>query len=145
MKNLRLNLLSNIIGITGVNPFKYSTAFNSLNAVIELEKKETKNKLPESIFKEFEDIKNRENNLNDDLKGIPLLILEQYFVRNSNNLDKYIYIQYNTINKELRVIELYLVLERYFEKMFILASKIADYYNLEIKIKTDTKEKDIMI
>jgi len=141
MNNLRLNLLSGIIGSVGVSYNKYTNSFNSLKAVIQLERSEKKDKLPKYMFEEFDELENIKDNLNNKFSNIPLLILEQYFFRNSKTLDAEIYIEYKHKNINAVITELYILLEDYFFKMYLLAVQIADFYNLEIKIKKDTQSK----
>lgn len=138
MKNLRVVLLGEVIG-NELNMNKYSIAFNSLKAIIELESKETHDKIPDSLFKLFDDILLKKDNLIND-KNIPLLILEQYYVRNVNNLNKELYIEYNNINFTMRVSTLYVILEEFYNTLYSLAITIADYYNLEIKLKKSNQE-----
>jgi len=141
MNNLRLTLLSGIIGSSGISYNKYTNSFNSLKAVIKLEHSEKKDKLPKYMFEEFDKLENIKDNLNKKFSGIPLLILEQYFFRNSKTLDAEIYIEYEHKNINAIITELYILLEDYFFKMYLLAVEIADFYNLEIKIKKDTQSK----
>ena len=139
MNNLRVHLLSNILS-SEYNFNKYSISLNNVSAVISLEKEETKNPLPNSLFKEYDEILSLSNNLLSSDKKVPLLILEQYYSRNSANLNKELYIEYNNSNFEVKVSELYVLLEEFFMKIYILAVKISDYYNLEIKLKTNKDE-----
>jgi len=142
MKDLRLTLLSDIIGSDGVHNNKYSTSFNNLKAVISLERQDKKDKLPEKLFNNFNQLSIKKDNLNKKYSNIPLLILEQYFLRNSNQLDQEIYIEYNNKNISVKVTELYILLEDYFFEMYLLAVKIADFYNFEIKLKRNTENKN---
>lgn len=144
MKNLRLTLLSSIIASNGVHHGKYSNAFNSMKAIIELEEKETKNKIPKEFFDEFKSIEEHTLNLHEKLTDVPLLVVEQYFLRNAKNLNKYVYVEFMKKNVEFKVVDLYLILEEFFIRLYLLAVQIADFYNLEIKLKKSTKETEEM-
>jgi len=133
--NLRMTLLGEIIGSTGLVQNKYSQGLNNLRAVIELEKDEVKDKLPEDIFREFENIKAKSFNLSSDLKGVPLLIIEQYYLRNHRDLSAEIYIEWKDLSLDMKIKELYLILEEFYYLIYILAVKISDYYQLEFKLK----------
>ena len=135
MKNLRLTLLSSIISAQGVYHGKYSGGYNAIKSIIELEELENNNKIPQSFFDKFKEIQILSANLNEKLHGVPLIVIEQYFLRNSQNLNKYVYIDYNHLNIEFIVIDLYVILERFFNEIYALAVRIADYYNLEVKLK----------
>lgn len=140
MNKLRLSLLSNILGGRGVYENKYTLGYNSLKAVIELELKEKKDRLPKHIFDRFNNIQENLSNVNEKLVGVPIIILEQYFLRNTKSLNRYVYIMHEDIEIEIKVIEIYTILENWYFHLFLIASEIADYYNLEIKLK---KEKDL--
>lgn len=138
INNLRLNLLTGIIaGSDGVSMNKYSTAFNCLKAIIVLELSEKKDKLPKQLFKDFSELEKQADNLSEKFPNIPLLIIEQYFLRNNKTLDAEIYIEYNHLNISVVITELYILLEDFYFKMYLLAVQIADAYNLEIKIKSE--------
>jgi len=141
MKNLRLTLLGEIIGSASVIQNKYSMAYNNLSAVIELERNDNKDKLPDTLFKEFETIKQITNNLSNETKNIPFLILEQYYFRNYRDLNREIYIEWKNVAFEMKIKELFLLLEKFFNKIYMLAVKIADYYNLELKLKKTNEVK----
>ena len=140
---LRKIMLSKVISSEGVFHHKYSIALNTMKAIIELEQKEKENKLPSEYFKRFSDIEKNSSHINTLFKGIPLLLLEQYFLRNSKTLDKYLNISYKNIDIEtFQVYDLYLALEQYFLKLFMLAVEIADFYSIEIKIKNTNSSED---
>lgn len=137
-KEIRTILLSKVLSMEGIFQHKYSTAYNCLLAIIELEKKETHTeKLPNRFFERFDEITKLLDNLDEKVKDIPLLIVEQYFIRNSSELSKYIFIQYGKIegNSDLQCFHLYEILEAFFQKVYLLCVEIADYYSLEIKLK----------
>lgn len=137
-KELRTTLLSQILSMEGVFHHKYSTAYNILTSVIELEKNEReKNKLPKEIFERYEKIKSRAFNLDEKIKGFPLLVVEQYFLRNSKQLDAYVYMVYGDLEyTDFQSINLYELLENFFREIYFLCVEIADYYSLEIKLKS---------
>ena len=141
VKDLRLVLLTKIMSAEGVFAHKYSSNYNTLKAIIELEKKEKEqDMLPKSFFDRFDDIKKMTTNLDPKIKGFPMLIVQEYFIRNSANLDKYIYMTYGKdleSASELKVMELYEILEDFFFKIYLLAVQISDFYKLEIKLKKD--------
>jgi len=141
MKNLRLTLLGEIIGSASIIQNKYSVAYNNLSAVIELERNDSKDKLPDTLFEEFEAIKQITNNLSNETKDIPFLILEQYYFRNYRDLNREIYIEWKNVAFEMKIKELFLLLEKFFNKIYMLAVKIADYYNLELKLKKTNEVK----
>lgn len=136
-RQVRTVLLSKILSIEGVFQHKYTTCYNTLSSVIDLEKKEEQAKLPKEIFEKFNHLKELSNNLEPKLKGIPLLIIEQYFLRNSNKLEKYLYINYKDIEVvDMKVSDLYIVLENFFYEIYNLAVEISDYYSLDVKLKS---------
>lgn len=141
MKNLRLSLLNSVIETSGVFYNKYSNSFNALKGIIELEGKETINKLPSLFFDEFKSIEKAINNLDVRLPDVPLLIVEQYFFRNAKNLSKFVYIEWGLVKTDFKVIDLYLILETFFSRIYMLCIGIADYYNLDIKLKNERKER----
>lgn len=130
-----MTLLGEIISSNNILQNKYSKALDNLSAVILLERDETKDKLPKSLFNDFEEIKSKCNNLTALTKNVPLLILEQYYVRNFRDLSREIYVEWNDDAFEIKIKELYLILEKYFYEMYIMAIRIADFYNLEFKLK----------
>lgn len=138
-KELRSLLLSKIIAGDGTYNYKYSSCYNALRSVISLERKESKDKIPKTIFNAFEVLEKRLNELDPRVKGIPFLILEEYLMRNHNKLDKYLFISHAGVESEgdLQVSDLYLMFELFFQEMYSIAVSIADYYSLDIKMKSD--------
>ena len=65
----------------------------------------------------------------------PRRILEQYYIRNSRDLSREIYIEWDDDAFEIKIKELYLILEKFYYTMYLLSVKIANYYNLEFKLK----------
>lgn len=144
MSNIRKILLSEILSSKGFYEGKYTESLNILKAIIKLESKETSSdKLGEEYFDRFKQIENNSINLHSDLGSMPLSVAEQFFIRNSSDLSRYLYMEYrdNEI-KDMKVIELYNILEEFFLEMYILAVEIADHYSLEIKLKKDNKGKE---
>lgn len=143
MNRLRIELLSKIVSQSeGVFQNKYSGAYNVISSIVYLEKKEKESnqRLGEEIFKKFDEIENLSNNLNKDLKDVPLLIVEQYFLRNVATFEKFLVINYDERDiVDLKVYDLYLLLENFYKKIYMLAVEISDYYTFEFKLK-ETKQ-----
>jgi len=144
---VRKILLSDIMSSKGIYENKYTDAFNSIKAVIELEKKEKKSDmLPDSYFTRFIAIEKNSDKLDDQLQEVPLCVVEQFFMRNSRDLGRYLYMSYGKVEvHNMQVINLYDILERFFMKIYILAVEIADHYSLEIKLKKDNKNKEAIL
>ena len=137
---MKLGLLGLIIDNINTSN-KYSKAFINLKNVFELE--ENDNFEFTKVFKlKFESIKKKYYNFDN---GIPLQVLEKYYFVNHEKLNKFIFIEFG--GKELsdvKTIELYLRLENYFNEIFALACEIADFYNLEVKLKSNNKQEDFI-
>ena len=121
---------------------KYSRSFLNLKNVFDLESKE-KFSFSKEILKKFADI---EKEYHSFMSGIPLSIVEAYYNENLSDLKKFIFIEYT--GKEItdvQVIDIFYKLEGFFAKVFALACEIANYYNIEIKIKGDKGSKVEMI
>lgn len=147
---IRKILLSKILSMEGTTPSKYSTAFNTLKSIINIELKErSKERLPEEIFIKFRNIEESSTKLDENLQGFPLLIIEEYFFRNIDSLDKFIYLAYNKLEyAEYKVINIYEILEQFFQQIYFLAVEIADFYSIEIKLKSNkqnNKDENIFI
>lgn len=137
-KELRTILLSKILSSEGVYYGKYTDSYNTLKAVIELERKENdRSRLPDTFFDKFDFLTSKLYNLDPRVEGFPLMVLEQYFMKSSDSLDRYIYMSYGKLESasDYKVIELYEILESFFIQIYMLAVEIADYYSLEIKLK----------
>ena len=138
MAKLRQVLLNKIISTEGVFQHKYTMAYNTLIAVMKIEEKEkAKDRLPSSFFDKVKGIQSRYSNIDGIVSGVPLLILEQYFFLNSKDLGKFLWFEYNKIEIELKIYELYLMLESFFIEIFEIACEIMDYYNIEMKLKSN--------
>ena len=144
-RDLRTLLLTKIISSEGMHPYKYSACFNALKSVIDLENKDKDDRLNKVLFDKFKDIEKSITNLDERIKDFPLLIVEEYLMRNQGNLDKYIYLTYNNLENtgDIQVMDLYIILEKFFEKMYHLAVEIADYYSLDVKLKSSNENQEI--
>lgn len=133
-------LLSKVIASEGLSPYKYSSCYNALKSVIELERKQKDEKLPKSIFEKFKKIEDSRNHLDSRIDKFPLLIVEEYLMRNNTSLDKYIFMQYKNLESsdDIQVMEIYTILERFFQEMYHLSVEIADYYSLDVKLKSSS-------
>lgn len=133
---LKQGLLYNILDNRDVKD-KYSKSFLSLKNVIDLEQKENKT-FDKNIIKKYNNIKDKYDNF---LNNIPLNVIETFFYRYSKDLNDYIYIEYhkNEVN-DLKVIDIYIMLEDYFKQVFNLACEIANFYNLEIKLNSSSND-----
>jgi len=135
---LKLGLLSLILDNSNT-PNKYTRAFLNLKNVFELEEKENF-KFDKELIKKFNNIKEKNKNFQNE---IPLKIIEKYYILQNDQLDEYIFIRYNGNEiADLRIIDLYVLLEDFFQEIFSLACEIADFYNLEIKINDNSQRKN---
>lgn len=132
---LRLNLLIDILNPMDVN--KYSKSLLNIKTIFYVEEKE-KFVFPQNILDLYAEVIEKEDNF---LNNIPLLIVEKQYYRKSDNINGYVSI-YMENQRELNipVSELFILLEKYYAKMFLLASLLANYYNLEIKINDKRKD-----
>lgn len=145
--SLKKNLLIDILAYDNATPLKYSKCLLNLKTIFEIEKQESF-KYPDYFYKIFNELREKEKNF---INNIPLLIVEKYFYAKNQNLNGFVSISYLIPNEKGENIEhnlnmssndLYLILEDYFSKIFMLASLMANYYNLEIKVNdTATKNK----
>ena len=136
---LKQGLLYSILDNHDVNN-KYSKAFNNLKNVIELETKETSN-FDENIINKYKDIQKKYLNF---FNKIPLNVIETYFFRYSKDLNDFVYIEYQ--GKEVndtKVIDLYILLENFYQEVFTLACEIANFYNIEIKLNQGSNKSSI--
>lgn len=105
----------------------------NLKTIVNLENKENF-KLPEDLQKSYDGIIGQEQ---DFINGIPLPIIEKYYLQKQSNLNSYVNILHNEKELNLKVNEIFIKLENFYQEIFLLASLIANYYNLEIKINTE--------
>jgi len=145
---IRNVLISRILSSEGTFEGKYTNSYNILKGIITLEEKEKgKTKLSSDYFNRFKELEDSLTNLDERIKGFSLRVVEEYFFRNRNRLDKYIYMNQGEIesNADLKVIDLFEVLENFFLKVYLMALEIGDMYALEIKLKktSESNNEDI--
>lgn len=135
----KYNFLYQIFSLQDGSAYKYSKSFINLEAVIDLEKQEGF-KIPESIQDKFIEIKKKYDSF---MAEIPLRVIEKFYYKDESELSKYIFICYDEKEIEsIQIIELYMALEEFYKEVFSIASLIANYYNIEIKINNNaTKNK----
>ena len=119
---------------------RYSRSFLNLKSVIELEQKEEDFNLPKEMIKEYEQIEKQFYNF---INNIPLTVVERYYNEHKENMNKYVYLEYNENElSELKISELLYKLEEYFMVIYNLAVNIASYYNIEIKLNINKSDKE---
>ena len=127
---LKLTLLSLILQNDPV-PNKYSRSYLNLKNVMELEQN-SDFKFHQEILDKYKIISDKYQNF---LCNIPLIVIEQYYINNKENPNKFVFLEYKEKElTDLKVIEVFEYLENYFEDVFQLACLIADMYNLEVKM-----------
>lgn len=126
---LKQSLLFSILENINSNN-KYSKAYLNLKNVIELEKKE-KDFKDQELIEDFEKIT---KNYNEFINGIPLVVVEKFYFENNARSDDYLYLEYNEQDFSLIAMEIFNRLELFFSEVFELACRIANFYNLEIKL-----------
>ena len=136
---LKTNLLIEILSPT-TNPNKYSKSLLNLKTIIKLEDDEDF-KLPKSTLKLYTELLKREDNF---ISGIPLILIEREFYLKNGKLNNYINIQYKTFEITISAREIFILLEKFYNELFLIASLIASYYNLEIKINNAKNDKDLI-
>jgi len=116
---------------------KFSKAFLNLKNVVELEKQESF-KIPKNIGETY--LKLEKEFLNF-FEKIPLNVVEKYYNVHKQDLNKFVFLSYKGVelNREIQVIEIYNLLESYFEDVFKCAVQLASAYNLEIKFNTNAE------
>ncbi|MHA1381177.1 MAG: hypothetical protein ACTSRG_22645 [Candidatus Helarchaeota archaeon] len=132
---LILNLLIPILN-NDPHPQKYSRAYLNLKNVMDLEREDEQIKgkkiLSESIGKDFKDI---EYLYKSFLGDVPLIILEKYYLQYKDELNKHVHLRYKDSElSEIQIVEVFEKFEEYFNKCFSVACKIADLYNIEVKL-----------
>ncbi len=117
---------------------KYSKCILNLKTLIQLELND-EFVFPDNIIKLYDEIIKREENF---YLQVPLKIFERYFFQKSGNLNSYINFEYNekTINIKTNII--FLEFENLYQQIFLCASLIANYYNIEIKINDNRKNNE---
>lgn len=132
---LKKNLLIDILNPNNITNKYYKSLLN-IKTIFEIEKEEGF-KIPEFINNMFNEIKDKEHNFIND---IPLQIVEYYFLKKVQSPNSYVYILYQEKEINIKTNELFLLLENFYSKIFLIASLIANYYNLEIKINNNSKD-----
>jgi len=133
---LKNSLLLDIITSQEI-PNKYSKGFLNLLTIFKLEEQEGF-KLPDYIINKF---KKLEQKFISFYNNIPLRVIEKYYIKYMLDYNKYVYIEYNGFEIDnLKVIDIYLLLEQFFDDLYLIASLIASYYSLEIKINKPNKD-----
>lgn len=130
---LKQGLLFQILDCPNI-PNKYTKSYLNLKNVFELEKSDNFT-FDDELIKKFSDITIEFNSF---LNKIPLKVIETYFKTNAEKLDDYIYLEYkgNEVS-DMKNIDLFMELEMFFDKLFSLACEIANFYNIEIKLKNN--------
>lgn len=129
---LKENLLSEIFAPNQID--KYSKSVLNLKTLIELEQKE-EFELPKELLNRIKEILKKEDNF---LNNIPLKIVEYYFNLKISNINSFINIIYKNYELSIKTNELLIILEDYYNQIFLVSSMLANYYNLEIKINTES-------
>lgn len=114
---------------------RYSRAYLNLKNVIALEESE-KHKFTKNVYDQFEELTKKFNDFNNE---IPLIVIERYYQDYKDKPNKYCNLLFGKNQKELldlQIMDLYLLLEDFFQECFQLACVIASMYNLEIKINS---------
>jgi len=136
---LKTNLLIEILNPNGTTN-KYTKSLLNLKTILKLEKHEKFN-IPKDILKLSNDLIEKENKF---INNIPLLLIERVFYSKINNLNSYINLEFNEFELNMKTNELLIILENYYNEMFFVASLLASYYNLEIKINETSKDEDFI-
>ncbi len=134
---LKSSLLLTIIE-HDLGPQKYTSAYNRLKNVIQLERDEEQFSIPKDIENKFEELQRRFDDFKD---GIPLDVVERYYIDNASNLQRFVFLTYD--GKELSdmfIIDLYRELEKFHREVFDIAVRLANYYALELKVNYDASE-----
>lgn len=127
---LKINLLVPILENTNT-PNKYSKAYLSLNNVFQIEDRHNY-KFDVLIMEQYQRLTYK---YGDFINKIPLTVIEKYYNVHQAELNKHCFIMYGEHElADLTVIEIYTKLEDFFNSCFSLACRIADLYNLEVKL-----------
>lgn len=130
---LKETLLIEIFGMEG-SRVKYSKSLLNLLTIRELEQKDNF-ALPEEIESEIQSLREYKDNFKG---GVPLRIIEKYYFDHSDDLDHFVFLEYNdnTLD-DIYIRDLFIELEEFYDKIYHTASLIAHYYSLEPKFKTE--------
>lgn len=138
---LKVGLLSLILDNINT-PNKYTKAYLNLKNVFELESKETDFKFTKEQIEKFNEL---EKSYNSFINGIPLKVVERYYIQHYEDLQKHCYLEFEDNElSDLKIIDLFYKLENYYEEIFEFACNIANYYNLEIKFTSQTSNTDFI-
>lgn len=111
---------------------RYSKAFLNIENVFKLESKDPDFVIPKELLNTFKELKKRYDSF---LSEIPLLIIERYYFDHANDMNKFVYLEYDEKElSDIKIIDLYNELEQFYNEIFELACEFASYYNLEIKM-----------
>lgn len=133
---IKQRLLHDILNSKGVFYHKYTNSYHAMRNILDLEFKEDKevNKKIKPIFDKIT------NKYVDFYKGISLTIMEQFFMRNNKDLGRFIPIEFNDEDYgEISAMNLYVMLEDFFNEIFNLAVMVANLYSYEIKFNEISK------
>lgn len=137
---LKLNLLIPILENTP-SASKYSKAFLNLKNVFRLEERNNYTFEDPLVYEEFKQLEKKYNNF---ISNIPLVVIERYFNDKKEDVNKHAFLIYQENElSEIRIMELFKMLEDFYADCFQLASIIADLYNIEVKLnKHKSKESE---
>jgi hypothetical protein len=136
---LKENLLIEILAPTN-STSKYSKGLLNLKTIVKLEDRE-EFKLPNDINELYNKLLTREE---DFINKIPLSIIEKYFNQKIDNLNSFINIQFKERELNIKTNELFIELEGFYNEIFLVASLIASYYNLEVKVGNNKNDSDFI-
>ena len=124
--NLLIDILDNRVGAN-----KYSKSFLNLKNVLDLEEKAKYKFKDKSVYTKFNKLKFKFYGF---INGVPLVVVERYFNDNKENINKFVYLEFqdNEVS-DLKIMELFNLLEEFYQECFSLACLIADLYNFEVK------------
>lgn len=132
---LKINLLISILENTPT-PNKYTKAYLNLVNVHKLEKEDGFD-FPENIENKILNVTSKYESF---LNNIPLQVVERYYNEYKQEINKYVFLEFNEKElSEMKIIDLYLLLEDFFSEVFEVACQIANYYNLEVKLNDANK------
>jgi len=134
---LKEQLIFEIMTIDNFLSDKYSKSYINLKTLFEIE-----DDIDKDLKKQFNQI---EAEYLDFLDGFPLEIIEIYYYRNKEYLNKYLNINYKNLESyaKYRVSDVYMKLELFYNRIFLIASKIANLYNLEVKVNQNKNNDNI--
>lgn len=138
MLRLKENLLIDVLSPR--TEYKYSKSILNLKTIIALEKQENF-KIPESIITMYNKVLKQET---DFINGIPLTIVERYYIGKQDKLNSYLNIAYKDSELNIQVNQLLMLLEIYYTELYLIASLLASFYNLEIKINNKNNDTDFV-